>query len=74
MTYSFLGRSGLKVSSLCLGCMTFGGSLLPGNCTKEASFELLDAFEAAGGNFIDTANGEPSCSRRIARPRRPRRP
>jgi hypothetical protein len=59
VTYKYLGRSGLKVSSICLGTMTFGGTDagLPGNCTKEQAFSLMDAFEAAGGNFVDTANG-----------------
>jgi aryl-alcohol dehydrogenase-like predicted oxidoreductase len=46
-----LGRTGLKVSELCLGAMTFGRE------TSEAdSFEMLDRFVDAGGNFIDTAD------------------
>src|SRR5690554_6702746 len=51
MQYRILGRSGLKVSELCLGTMTFGRE------TPEAeSVAMLDAFVAAGGNFIDTAD------------------
>lgn len=46
-----LGRTGLFVSELCLGAMTFGRE------TSEAdSHRLLDRFVEAGGNFIDTAN------------------
>lgn len=52
-------NSGLHVSPLCLGAMSIGekwGPLGMGEMTKEQSFKLLDAFYAAGGNFIDTAN------------------
>jgi Aldo/keto reductase family len=49
--YRFLGRTGLKVSELCLGAMTFGSE------TDEAtSHQMLDRFVDAGGNFIDTAD------------------
>ena len=51
MEYRFLGRTGMKVSELCLGAMTFGRE------TDEASsFAMMDRFVAAGGNFIDTAD------------------
>lgn len=51
MKYSQLGRSGLKVSKLCLGTMNFGVS------TDEAeSFRMMDAALDAGINFFDTAN------------------
>ena len=49
--------AGIRVSPLALGGMSLGdtwGWLRP--MTKEQAFELLDAFVAAGGNFIDTAN------------------
>ena len=46
-----LGATGLKVSELCLGAMTFGRE-----CSEQESFALLDRFVAAGGNFIDTAD------------------
>ena len=46
-----MGKTGLKVSNLCLGAMTFGG-----DASEEISFQIMDRFVAAGGNFIDTAN------------------
>lgn len=51
MEYRKLGRTGLKVSALCLGTMTMGWT-----SSKEDSFAVLDAFIEAGGNFIDTAD------------------
>lgn len=55
MRYKLLGRSGLRVSELCLGTMTFGEDWGWG-ASKEESREIYDAFLTAGGNFIDTAN------------------
>ncbi|HRH48812.1 MAG TPA: aldo/keto reductase [Panacibacter sp.] len=55
MKYKLLGRSGLKVSELCLGTMGFGTENGWG-ATKEVSFEIMEAFANAGGNFLDTAN------------------
>lgn len=55
MKYKLLGHSGLKVSQLCLGTMGFGTEWGWG-IDEKASFEILDAFAQAGGNFIDTAN------------------
>src|SRR5205823_2102264 len=49
------GRSGLRVSELCLGTMTFGEDWGWG-ASKEESRRIFDAFAGAGGNFIDTAN------------------
>ena len=46
-----IGSSDLAVSSLCLGGNTFGWG-----ATREESFEVLDKYVAAGGNFIDTAD------------------
>ena len=51
MEYRFLGKTGLKVSELCLGAMTFGWST-----SEEDSFKIMDRFIEAGGNFIDTAD------------------
>lgn len=51
MNYRFLGRTGLKVSELCLGAMTFGRET-----TEEVSHQILDRFVDAGGTFIDTAD------------------
>ncbi|MCA9925529.1 MAG: aldo/keto reductase [Anaerolineales bacterium] len=51
MEYRNLGRTGVKVSQLCLGCMNFGGR------TDEAdSIRIIDAAIDAGINFLDTAN------------------
>ena len=55
MRYKLLGKSGLRVSELCLGTMTFGEDWGWG-ASKEESRKIFDAFAAAGGNFIDTAN------------------
>lgn len=50
-----LGRSGLRVSPLCLGTMTFGKDWGWGS-TPEESARILDRYLDLGGNFIDTAN------------------
>ncbi|MGD1971181.1 MAG: aldo/keto reductase [Desulfobacterales bacterium] len=55
MRYKLLGKSGLRVSELCLGTMTFGDDWGWGS-SKEESREVYDAFVEAGGNFIDTAD------------------
>ena len=55
MNYRLLGRSGLRVSELCLGTMTFGEDWGWGSPKDEAR-KIYDAFREAGGNFIDTAN------------------
>jgi aryl-alcohol dehydrogenase-like predicted oxidoreductase len=55
MRYKLLGKSGLRVSELCLGTMTFGEDWGWGS-SKEESRKIFDAFLDAGGNFIDTAN------------------
>lgn len=55
MKYKLLGRSGLKVSELCLGTMGFGTETGWG-ADKETSFRIMESFANAGGNFLDTAN------------------
>ncbi len=55
MDYQLLGNSGLKVSELCLGTMTFGEDWGWG-ADKEVSRKQFETFVEAGGNFIDTAN------------------
>lgn len=50
-----LGRSGLRVSPLCLGAMTFGEEWGFG-VGPEDSFRLIETYLDRGGNFIDTAN------------------
>jgi aryl-alcohol dehydrogenase-like predicted oxidoreductase len=56
MRYKLLGRSGLRVSELCLGTMTFGEDWGWG-ANQDESRRMFDAFAAAGGNFLDTADG-----------------
>src|SRR5690606_6189210 len=55
MRYKLLGKSGLRVSELALGTMTFGEDWGWG-ASKEVSQALFDTYAEAGGNFIDTAN------------------
>lgn len=55
MRYRLLGSSGLRVSEICLGTMTFGEDWGWGT-TKEESRKIYDAYRDAGGNFLDTAN------------------
>ncbi len=55
MKYKLLGKSGLRVSELCLGTMTFGEDWGWG-AAKDGTRKMFDAFAEAGGNFIDTAN------------------
>lgn len=55
MRYALLGKSGLRVSELCLGTMTFGEDWGWG-APREECQRVFDAFAEAGGNFIDTAN------------------
>ena len=55
MNYRLFGRSGLKVSEISLGTMTFGDDWGWG-AAKEESRKIYDAYRDAGGNFIDTAN------------------
>ena len=54
MEYNYLGNTGLRVSNLCLGTMTFGVN--PEDCSEEVAHQILDEFAAKGGNFIDTAD------------------
>jgi aryl-alcohol dehydrogenase-like predicted oxidoreductase len=55
MRYKLFGRSGLRVSELAFGAMTFGEEWGWG-ATKDESRAMFDAYVEAGGNFIDTAN------------------
>ncbi|KAK3096197.1 hypothetical protein FSP39_024322 [Pinctada imbricata] len=66
MEYNFLGKSGLRVSNICLGTATFGkmesgycGHLIftsPTQLQEDDSHKILDRYIELGGNFIDTAN------------------
>ncbi|MCC2684239.1 MAG: MocA family oxido-reductase/dehydratase [Paenibacillaceae bacterium] len=51
MEYRSLGKSGLAVSQICLGTMTFGKETSPEDSTR-----MIDQFFDLGGNFLDTAN------------------
>jgi len=51
MDFRSMGNTGLRVSALCLGAMTFGRE-----ADEKLSFQMLDRFVEAGGNFIDTAD------------------
>lgn len=55
MKYTTLGKSGVRVSELCLGTMTFGTEWGWGSGFDECA-KIFEAFAQAGGNFIDTAN------------------
>ncbi|MGF1532845.1 MAG: aldo/keto reductase [Bernardetiaceae bacterium] len=55
MQYKLFGKSGLRVSELCLGTMTFGTEWGTGT-DYAGSKAIFDAFVEAGGNFFDTAN------------------
>jgi aryl-alcohol dehydrogenase-like predicted oxidoreductase len=54
LKYRYLGRSGLLVSRICLGTMTFGNN--DWGCDLEGSRAIVKAFIDGGGNFIDTAD------------------
>ena len=56
MKYKFLGNSELKVSTYCLGTMTFGETT-----SEEDGHYQLDESIASGINFIDTAEMYPTC-------------
>jgi len=55
MNSQLLGRSGLRVSELCMGTMTFGEEWGQG-ANKATSKKLYDMYREAGGYFFDTAN------------------
>ena len=54
MKIKSMGRTGLKVSEICLGTMTFGNQ-----ADEATSFAIMDAADAAGVNFFDTADAYP---------------
>jgi aryl-alcohol dehydrogenase-like predicted oxidoreductase len=72
MEYRNLGASGLKVSTLCLGAMTFGEAdessfMHRVSCDEETSFAIMNRALDAGINFIDTADvyGQDGLSERV---------
>lgn len=56
MEYRYLGRSGLRVSALTMGTMTFGGSEKVGNTDQAGAARQIDMCIDAGINLLDTAN------------------
>ena len=56
MRYKLLGQSGLRVSELSLGTMTFGEEWGWGS-SPDASQQIFNTYAEAGGNFLDTADG-----------------
>jgi aryl-alcohol dehydrogenase-like predicted oxidoreductase len=56
MRYRLLGRSGVRVSELCLGAMLFGDPRDGTGASAEEAGAIVRRFAEAGGNFIDTAN------------------
>jgi len=72
MRYRLLGRSGLRVSEVALGTMTFSDRGLTWGAPPEDCRAMFSAFADAGGNFVDTANiygdgidGEDHASERV---------
>src|SRR5918911_2316888 len=54
MNIKQLGRTGLKVSEICLGTMTFGNQ-----ADQQTAFAIMDVADQAGVNFFDTADVYP---------------
>jgi aryl-alcohol dehydrogenase-like predicted oxidoreductase len=54
MKYRYVGKTGLRVSRVCLGAMTFGNK--EWGCDKKTSIMVIHRFLDVGGNFIDTAD------------------
>ena len=72
MKYRNLGTAGVKVSTLCLGAMTFGEAdeksfMHKAGSDEQTTFSVLDRALAAGVNFIDTADvyGQDGLSERV---------
>jgi aryl-alcohol dehydrogenase-like predicted oxidoreductase len=57
MEYVPLGRSGLKISRICLGAMNFGAPAGTPGCDEDEASRIIGAYLDAGGNIIDTADG-----------------
>jgi aryl-alcohol dehydrogenase-like predicted oxidoreductase len=57
MEYVPLGRSGPKISRVCLRAMNFGAPAGTPGCDEDETRRINDAYLDAGGNIIDTAEG-----------------
>jgi hypothetical protein len=60
-THNLLGRTGIKITRVCLGTMNFGEidkefGDRPGQLNEDESHKILDKYVELGGNCIDTAN------------------
>src|ERR1700738_1167759 len=55
MNYHLLGKTGLRVSPLALGTMTFGNACVWGT-SEDTARKIFNAYIDAGGNFVDTAD------------------
>jgi aryl-alcohol dehydrogenase-like predicted oxidoreductase len=56
LDYVVFGRSGLRVSEVAYGAMTFGTSWGDQGVEKAEAFQVMEAFAEAGGNFVDTSD------------------
>ena len=59
MRSKLLGRTGLRVSELCLGAMIFGDRRGGWGATKEEAAGVVGRFAEAGGDFVDTPTPRP---------------
>ena len=59
MKYRFLGTTGVRVSEICMGCMTFEKGYTPKIKNDQDAFRILDAYVDQGGNFFDMADNYP---------------
>lgn len=58
MKYRYFGKTGIKVSEIALGCMTFETGYSK-NISEQSAFEILDSYVEYGGNFFDMADNYP---------------
>ena len=59
MKYRFLGKTGMKISEICIGCMTFEPEYTSKIKDEKTVFDMLDNYADQGGNFFDMANNYP---------------
>lgn len=59
MKFNFLGRTGMRVSQICMGCMTFEKGYTPKIKEEKDCYRMLDHYVDQGGNFFDMADNYP---------------